>query len=355
MEKIKVGIIGTGRSTSITKGHLMGIKLSPWAELGAVYDLSAEASCVWCENLGVDKSLSVDSLDELYEKCSCVTVATPNNTHADYIVDALEKGKHILVEKPVSNTVSDIPRIEEALSKTRAVGGVNLSYRRIPAIAMLHDFIQCGEAGEIYTIRHNMGGSRLADESIPFEWRFRRDISGAGALTDFGSHALDILHYILGEGVTLDKFYAFKDTFIKEREFHGEMRKVENDDVTALSARLSTGALYSLLLSRVGTTPSLLEIVASKAIISYRMDKSDRIFIKTRESGGAYDAGVEYVSTTCREEWHSARLSDVPYLAAAENVHEFLGAVKDGRKMDVSIEYGLKILREVDSIEKKAE
>lgn len=354
MEKIKVGIIGTGRSTSISKGHLMGIKLSPYAELAAVYDLSKEAVLSWCENLSVDKEKCVSSLDELYDRCSCVTVATPNNTHADYIVDALKRNKYILVEKPLSNTSDDIPRVKEALEETNAFGAINLCYRRIPAIKMLHDFLSSGEAGEIYSIRHNMGGSRLADESIPLEWRFRRDISGSGVLGDFGSHALDILHYVLGENVGFDKLYAFKDTFIKEREFHGSLRKVENEDVASVTARLTTGALYSLLLSRVGTTPSRLEIVASRAIITYRMDRPDRIFISKRSKGGSYGSTEEYVSTTCRPIWHTAAPGDVPYLATAENVAAFMESIKENKKAEVSIEYGLKILKEVDSIDNRA-
>lgn len=354
MAKLRIGIIGTGRSTSISRGHLMGIRYVPEAELVAVYDLSKDAMEEWCTELGVDMSLCCSSLDELLERCDAVTVATPNNTHADYIVKALEEGKHILIEKPISNSPDDIPRILNAVEKSRAVGYVNLSYRRIPGIKMIHDYIASGKAGRIYTIRHNMGGSRLANESVPLEWRFRRSISGTGCIGDFGSHALDILHYITGEDVTFTDVSAYEDTFIKERSFHGEMKKVENEDAAVVAARLSDGALYSLLLSRVGTTPSKLEVVCENAILRYSMDECDRIYLSERKAGKGYGEEKCIISGDCRDVWHNAGCIEVPYLATAENVAAFIGAVINGTKPEISLEYGCRILKEVAMLDEKA-
>ena len=354
MAKIRVGIIGTGRSTSISRGHLKGISFSDNAELTAVYNISRESLVEWCDKMNVDKSLCCSSLEELFGKCDAVTVATPNNSHADYVVKCLAEGKHILVEKPISNDGKDIPRILEASRASDRVGYVNLCYRRIPGIRMIHDYIASGEAGRIYTIRHNMGGSRLANESIPLEWRFQRAISGTGCIGDFGSHALDIMHYIAGDGVSFEKIQAFEDTFIKERMFRGENRAVENEDVATVIAKLSNGALYSLLLSRVGTTPSRLEVVAEKAILRYSMDEPDRMYLQKREKGGAYEEEECVISTDCRQIWHETPLSEVPYLATAENVACFLNTVEKKGKPEISLEYGCHILEEIETIDRIA-
>lgn len=354
MAKLRIGIIGTGRSTSISRGHLMGIRYVQEAELTAVYDLSKESMDEWCKELGVDTSLCCSSLEELFERCDAVTVATPNNTHVDYIVKALENGKHILIEKPISSNPDDIPQILNAVEKSSTVGYVNLSYRRIPGIKMIHDYIASGKAGRIYTIRHNMGGSRLANEAVPLEWRFRRSISGTGCIGDFGSHALDILHYITGEDVTFTDVSAYEDTFIKERSFHGEMKKVENEDSAVVAARLSDGALYSLLLSRVGTTPSRLEVVCEKAILRYSMDECDRIYLSERNAGEGYGEEKCIISGDCRDVWHNAECAEVPYLATAENVAAFIGTVINGTKPEISLEYGCRILKEVTMLDEKA-
>ncbi len=354
MGRLRVGIIGTGKSTSISRGHLMGIGYVPEAELTAVYDLSKECMDEWCTKLGVDSSLCCSSLEELFEKCDAVTVATPNNTHADYVVRVLGEGKHVLIEKPISNTPDDSPRILEAVAKSSTVGYVNLCYRRIPGIKMIHDYIASGKAGRIYIIRHNMGGSRLANESIPLEWRFRRSVSGTGCIGDFGSHALDILHYITGEDATFTDISAFEDIFIKERFFHGEMKKVENEDVATVIARLSDGALYSLLLSRVGTMPSRLEVVCEKAILRYSMDESDRIYLSERKTGEGYDDERCIVNDFCREVWHGAEGEEVPYLATAENVATFLETIINRGKPEIPLEYGCRILNEVAMLDEKA-
>lgn len=354
MEKLRVGIIGTGRSTSISRGHLMGIIYASEAELTAVYDLSKECMDEWCAKLGVDKALCCSSLEELFEKCDAVTVATPNNTHADYILRALEEGKHILIEKPISNTSDDIPRILEAAGKSSVVGMVNLSYRRIPGIKMIRDYIASGKAGRIYTIRHNMGGSRLANEAVPLEWRFRRSVSGTGCIGDFGSHALDILHYITGEDVKITDVSAYEDTFIRERSFHGEKKEVENEDAAVVAARLSDGALYSLLLSRVGMTPSKLEVVTERAILRYSMNESDRIYLSQRNAGEGYGEERCIVSDFCRDVWHGAECGEVPYLATAENVQAFLETVIKGGEPEISLEYGCRILDEVTMLDRTA-
>lgn len=57
---IKVGIIGTGRATSISKGHLNGFRYHDDVELIGIYDLSREAMEQWCEAFGVSKELCYD-------------------------------------------------------------------------------------------------------------------------------------------------------------------------------------------------------------------------------------------------------------------------------------------------------
>lgn len=355
MAAIRVGIIGTGRSTSISKGHLFGVRLCKDAQLTAVYDLSKECMDEWCEKLGVDKSLCCSSLEELFSKVDAVTVATPNSTHADYIVRCLEEGKHVFIEKPISNSGNDILKIINASKNSDNIGYVNLCYRRIPGIKMIRDYLASGKAGRVYTIRHNMGGSRLANEAVPLEWRFRRAASGTGCIGDFGSHAIDILHYILGgKEKVFGKITAFEDVFIPQRQSRDGMAAVENEDVATVMARVGEGALYSLLLSRVGTTPSLLEVVCQKAILRYSMDRPDEMVIQTREEGGFYGQPRTVVCNDCREIWHGLELDEVPYQATADNVKCFLKTIMDNGEPEISLEYGCRILEEIEEIDRVA-
>ncbi len=356
MEKLKVGIIGTGRATSISKGHLWGYQHSEGVELIGVFDLSKAAAEEWCDTFGLDRSLCYDSWERLVEDADIVSVCTPNFTHADYICACLQRNTNVLCEKPVSSTVEDIPRIREAMANTTALSMVNLNYRQIPGLRMLRDLLSTGELGPIYTVRHNMGGSRLANEAIGLEWRFVRKISGSGALGDFGSHALDILCYVTGCGVdSLRELSGKKATFIRQRDCKGEMRPVENDDCAMLLAELPGGGLYNLTVSRVGSMASVLEIVTAKAMLRFELGKPDRIDIQRRADGEAYGPLQTVVAKDVCPDWHTATSADVPYLACAESAACFVKVVRGDRPLETGIDYGISILEALDRIDRMTE
>lgn len=351
MEKIKVGIIGTGQATSISKGHLMGIRLVPEAELSGIYDLNPQAMEAWCEAYGVDKALCYASCDQLIEDSDVLCICTPNFTHAEYICRCLEKNKHVVAEKPISHTSADIPAMKAAIAGSSARGITNLSYRHMPGIRMIHDLIASGEAGKVYFIRQNMGGSRLANEAIPLEWRFVKRMSGTGATGDFGSHTLDLMHYILGEeNSRIVSMQAMDEIFIPQRTHNGQLADVENDDGSVTICRLAGGTLYSMLVSRVGATESLLEVVAANAIIRFSMMQPDRIRIQRRTAGGAYGPEETVISQNCRPVWHEVTPMELAYWTAAENVSSFLEALKTGAPCQPDLDYGIQVLEEVERI-----
>lgn len=351
MKKIKVGIIGTGQATSISKGHLMGIQMVPEAELVGIYDLNPKAMEDWCKACGVEKTRCYTSCDQLIEDADVLCICTPNFTHAEYICRCLEKNKHVVVEKPISHTGTDIPAIRAAMAKSTARGMTNMSYRNMPGIGLIHDLIASGETGKVYFVRQNMGGSRLANEKIGLEWRFVKAMSGTGATGDFGSHTIDLMHYILGEEDSrIVAMQAMDETFIRQREYKGKMADVENDDGSVTICKLAGGALYSLMTSRVGMTESILEIIAANAIIRFSMQQPDRIQIQKRTVGGAYGPMETVIAENCREVWHDMPPTDLAYWAAAENVRRFLESLRDGTQFQPDLNYGIQILEEVEQI-----
>ena len=353
---IKVGIIGTGRATSISKGHLNGFRYHDDVELIGIYDLSREAMEQWCEAFGVNKELCYDSAEKLIHDADIVSICTPNFTHAEYICKCLEENTGVICEKPISSTGADIPKIRGAMANTTAKSMVNLNYRYIPGIRMMHDYLASGKAGRVYMIRHNMGGSRLANESIGLEWRFVRAISGTGALGDFGSHALDLLRYILGTDQPVLEAPCLKQaTFIRERAGKDGMRPVENDDCDMLLASLQGGGMYSLMLSRVGAVDSRLEVVAANAILSFRLAEPDRLYVQARQPGEGYGPMEAKLAENARPCWYNAPEAEVPYLACAESVSAFIDAYRAGKTMATGLDYGISILEETERLDKLAQ
>ena len=115
-----------------------------------------------------------------------VVVATPVSTHFRIAQDALLSGKHVLVEKPITNSSSDAYQLVELAKERNLILMVGHVFEYSPAVRLLRDLIKQGELGEIYyldLIRATLG-------------LFQRDIN---VIWDLAPHDFSILRFILGE------------------------------------------------------------------------------------------------------------------------------------------------------------
>jgi predicted dehydrogenase len=143
-----------------------------------------------------------------------VDVATPNDTHREIAVAALEAGKHVICEKPLARTAEEARAMYEAARGADGVHMVAFSYRRTPAVALAKRLIDEGAIGAVRNFRGTYLQDWSADPNSPLSWRFRRDVAGSGALGDIGSHVLDIARLLVGEIAATN---AVVQTYIPER------------------------------------------------------------------------------------------------------------------------------------------
>ncbi|MBN2984213.1 MULTISPECIES: Gfo/Idh/MocA family protein [Cohnella] len=192
MKTVKVAVIGTG---SISDSHLQSYTRNPGAELIAVCDLNAERAKKKAEQFGAAKSYS-DYKELLADPdIDAVSICTWNNTHAEIAIAALRAGKHVLVEKPVSTTVEEALRIQEAVRETGKLLMVGYVRRYDPNAQMLRKFVEQGEFGEIYYAK----ASALRRHGNPGGWFADRSRSGGGPLIDIGVHMIDLCWYMMGK------------------------------------------------------------------------------------------------------------------------------------------------------------
>ena len=114
-----------------------------------------------------------------------VVIATPVHTHFELAMAALEKGKHILVEKPMATTVAEIDEIGDLAKKKGLVAMAGHTFLYNQAVRYLKELIDSGELGEIryiYSQRLNLG-------------RIRSDVD---ALWNFAPHDVSIIQHLLG-------------------------------------------------------------------------------------------------------------------------------------------------------------
>ncbi len=124
-----------------------------------------------------------------------VSICTWNNTHAKISIDALQAGKHVLVEKPLCKTVEEALQVEKAVQESGKLLQVGFVRRYASNTQILKQFIDAGELGEIYYAK----ASCLRRLGNPGGWFSDKERSGGGPLIDLGVHVIDICWYLMGK------------------------------------------------------------------------------------------------------------------------------------------------------------
>ncbi|MBG6217853.1 putative dehydrogenase [Arthrobacter sp. CAN_A6] len=203
-----------------------------------------------------------------------VDICTPGHLHAEIAVAALEAGKHVLVEKPLANSVAEAETMVAAATAARARGiqsMVGFNYRRLPSLALARDLLAAGRVGEVRQVRVSYLQDWLADENAPMSWRLRRETAGSGALGDLASHAVDQIQFLLGTTVT--SISGTVNTFVPERPGAAGLEAVTVDDAAWATLHLASGAVASLEVSRFATgRRNALQIEVYGSLGSLRFD-----------------------------------------------------------------------------------
>ncbi|MCT1458823.1 Gfo/Idh/MocA family oxidoreductase [Aestuariimicrobium sp. p3-SID1156] len=141
------------------------------------------------------------SHEELIARTSptVVHVTTPHHQHADVVCDLLERGIHVLQEKPLAHTLADGERIAAAAAASDAQCGVCFQNRYNAPIQALKQALDAGELGAVNGAYGSVIWARTPDYYDDRPWRGRRSASGGGLLINQAIHTLDAMAWLLGE------------------------------------------------------------------------------------------------------------------------------------------------------------
>lgn len=291
-----------------------------------------------------------------------VDICAPGWLHAEIAVAALQAGKHVLVEKPLANTLAEAEAMTAAAQAARPNGVqsmIGFNYRRIPALALARELIAEGRLGTVRHIRAAYLQDWLADETAPMTWRLRKETAGSGALGDIASHAIDQVLFLLGDQVT--EVSGRTHTFVDRRPGAEGMEEVTVDDAAWATLSLASGAVASVEVSRVATgrkNSLKLEIYGDKAALLFDLENLNEL--------GFLDA-----TEPVREQGFRRILvnePDHPYLEAwwpqghiigwehsfTHEVRDFLLAIGSGTPPSPSFEDGLTVQRILNAVEESA-
>ncbi|HSV31878.1 MAG TPA: Gfo/Idh/MocA family oxidoreductase [Atribacteraceae bacterium] len=237
------------------------------------------------------------------EDIAIVVVASPNAFHREVVELAARAGKAIYCDKPLAMNSREAVSMREVVEETAVPFGMAFQYRFVPAILRARQLIEAGFLGEVYRVRVSYLHAGYNDPDRPISWRLRKELSGGGALADLGSHAVDLVRYLVGE---IRVVAARGRTFIKTRPVHDQSRErvpVQVDDWSFVSFEADEGIEGTLEASRfaTGSCDDLrLEIEGMKGAVHYHSMQPN--FLKVfdvRKPAGPYggERGFQSIET----------------------------------------------------------
>lgn len=241
-DKVRVGIIGTG---GISGGHVRRMLANPNAEITGLCDIRPEAMASTVERFPETKDIPqyTDYKDLIAAgNVDGVVICTPHTTHFDQTMTCLDKGLHVLSEKPMVCTVEDAYTVLKKVEESGKVFVLNYQRTYQPEYLYIKNKIASGEVGEVQFVQGLQGQEWL--RACANSWRHDPALSGGGQINDSGSHMLSILVFMTG--LTTDRVAAFMDNMT-----------VPVDINSALTVGFVGGALGNI--SIVGNGPSFYE------------------------------------------------------------------------------------------------
>ncbi len=194
---LRLAIVGTG---IIVRDHVNAIKkLGGEVELAAVCDINEERARAWGEELGVPYFVDYKDIIE-GAPCDAVLLNLPHGLHCEVSVFFLNAGKHVLVEKPMANTVAECDKMIEAARKNGKKLAVGHVQRFMGSNIFVKKVIESGELGKLCMYSE----VRTIDYFKPERprWFLDKKMSGGGIVMNYGAHAFDKLFSTMGANIT---------------------------------------------------------------------------------------------------------------------------------------------------------
>jgi predicted dehydrogenase len=188
---MRFGLIGLG---SIGQVRRTALARTPGCSLTAIFDRDLERVRT-STGAGVAPFSSAEAMFSS-DACDAVIISTPPDWHEPLAVAAMEGGKHVLVEKPMANSVAACKRMVETSRRTDRALAVGFNHRYFPAVRNVREAIRSGALGTLSHVRAYAGHVGLAEFKSP--WMYARAVMGGGTLMDNGIHVLDLTSHLMG-------------------------------------------------------------------------------------------------------------------------------------------------------------
>lgn len=297
MEKIKVGIIGTG---FIGPTHIEAIRRLGFVEVVGLAETTQEMAEKKTAELGIPKAYG-DYREMLQDpEIKVVHNCTPNHLHFAINKEIILAGKHVVSEKPLAMNSEESAELLELAEKHGIVHAVNFNYRQHASIQNLQAKITNGDLGKVNLVL----GSYLQDWLLyetDYNWRLAPEVGGKSrAVADIGSHWCDTVQFVTGKKIVevfadlatvvpvrkkpIGKVATFGEQTLEDMEY--EDVPINTEDYASVLVRFEDGSRGVFTVSQVsaGRKNRLsFEINGSHSSVFWNQEEPEKLWIGHRD------------------------------------------------------------------------
>lgn len=271
-----------------------------------------------------------------------VSVCLPSAMHADFAVQCMEAGKHVLVEKPLDITPARAERIEQARLRTGRICGVVHQNRFNADMYPIRDALVSGRLGRLLLGTFAVKWYREQSYYDRGGWRGTWEMDGGGSLMNQAIHTVDLMQWLMGDVVSVTSTMSIAN------------HRIDTEDLTASLVRFASGATATF----VSTTCAYPGI--STEICLYGTGgtvEADADCLKTWKMKDSADEDAEEAAMLARYGGgNMAALAAEPnrLFGHAQVVEDMISAVRDERDPEVTPAEALKSVRIVHAVYESA-
>ncbi|HEX6824021.1 MAG TPA: Gfo/Idh/MocA family oxidoreductase [Candidatus Sulfotelmatobacter sp.] len=301
MKTIRTAILGTGFMGRV---HLEAVQRVESVEAAAIFGRNDHATARLAAAFSVPKASS-DYRELLRDPAiDAVDICTPNAQHFSMAKEALQAGKHVLCEKPLTTTVAEAEELVALAARSKLRNCVCHNLRYYPQVQQMRALREAGELGEILVVQGTYSQDWLLYDT---DWNWRVDAKAAGAsraMADIGSHFFDMAEHVTG--LRVSSLCADLQTFHKTRKqpkgsvetFANKMMSPEDfietpvgtEDFGAVVFRMgdrTRGAMTASQVSAGRKNGLSIEIYGTKASVAWNQERPDELWVGRRDSGNS--------------------------------------------------------------------
>jgi len=254
--KLRMGMVGGGPGAFIGAVHRICLAMDREFELVAgAFSSDAQKSRQTGSELGLDPARVYGTWTEMLDReaklpadrrIHAVSIVTPNHVHFGPAKLALEKGFHVVCDKPLTISVEEAEELEKLVAKSKLQFCVTHNYTGYPMVREARNLVQGGHLGEIRKVYVEYLQGWLSDKleatgQKQAEWRTDPKRSGpVGGMGDIGTHAANLVEHVTGSRI--DSLFAVLKTWVAGRPL---------DDDGMVLFKLKNGATGMLAASQV--------------------------------------------------------------------------------------------------------